>query len=410
MNGGKNLMYKVMIVDDEELIREGISESLDWKSMGMEIAGLAGDGDEALLIAAREKPDICLIDIHMPNMDGLSLITKLNKENPNAITIIVSGHDEFEYAQKAVQLNVFDYLLKPVVEKELQRVVSKAKERLDGTKIQKKWFDLANDQLKRNLPFLMNSFISSLLNGDMTKEETDELLQFHGVELGESIGLVLIKTQGATFDGRAKSEWEKQLLLFAIQNIIEEVLKPLNPSITIRDQNENLVSIVTIKDLKNWKDMKLTLENSVEKYIKHVIQVYQSGLLNGLDEVSDAYEEIKKAMYVDAKCHPVIKMVKQYAEKHYTNPELRIQTIADNMGMSINHLSMLFKQEMGVSYIEYLIKYRMSKAISLLEDPMLKIYEVAEQVGYKGQHYFCAAFKKVLGISPTEYRQRMNRK
>ena len=120
-------MYKVLIVDDEELIREGISEALNWESMDMKVIGLAGDGEEALSIALKEKPDILLVDIFMPNMNGLSLITEIKKISPNAIAIIITGHDEFEYAQRALQLNVFDYLLKPVIEKDLQKIVENAK-------------------------------------------------------------------------------------------------------------------------------------------------------------------------------------------------------------------------------------------------------------------------------------------
>ena len=223
------------------------------------------------------------------------------------------------------------------------------------------------------------------------------------------LGLFCLKTQGVTISGQTKMEWDKQLLLFTIQNIFEEVIKSLSPSITIRDKNENLVSIVTIKDIEEWKNIKTLVENAIENILDHIVIVYQSGFLEEIEQVSDAYEEIKKAMYSDSICLPIIKKVKAYAEKNYANPDLSIQKIADDVGISINHLSMLFKQEIGISFIEYLIKFRMSKAIRLMENPSVKVYEVAEQVGYNSQHYFCAAFKKVLGISPTEFRLRANK-
>lgn len=399
-------MYKVLIADDEPLIREGISESLDWKALGMSIVGMADDGEEALQIVRREKPDICLIDICMPKMNGLDLISKIKAENPNTITIIITGHDEFDYAQKAVKLNVFDYILKPVIEDELLKVVEKAKKELETAAGKKKWYEMANAQLKRNLPVLMHSFVSAWLQGNMTKDEVEELLEFHGIKLGEGMGLILVKTRDIVYNNKSKIEWERQLLLFAIKNIYEELLEPMKPFVTIRDENDNLVSIVTVNNEKLWQGIKLQIESSVEKFLNHAVVVYLSEVVSGLDEIPYAFEEIKKAVYSDLHCLPIIKKVKTYAEKNFRDSELSLQKIADDMGITINHLSKLFKQEMGMSFIEYLIKFRITEAIKLMNDPSVKIYEVAEQVGYSTQHYFCAAFKKVLGVSPTEYRQR----
>lgn len=399
-------MYKVLIADDEPLIREGISESLDWKALDMNIVGMADDGEEALQIVRREKPDICLIDICMPKMNGLDLISKIKAENPNTITIIITGHDEFDYAQKAVKLNVFDYILKPVIEDELLKVVEKAKKELETAAGKQKWYEMANAQLKRNLPVLMHSFVSAWLQGNMTKDEVEELLEFHGIKLGEGMGLILVKTRDIVYNDKSKIEWERQLLLFAIKNIYEELLEPMKPFVTIRDENDNLVSIVTVNNEKLWQGIKLQIESSVEKFLNHAVVVYLSEVVSGLDEIPYAFEEIKKAIYSDSHCLPIIKKVKTYAEKNFRDSELSLQKIADDMGITINHLSKLFKQEMGMSFIEYLIKFRITEAIKLMNDPSVKIYEVAEQVGYSTQHYFCAAFKKVLGVSPTEYRQR----
>ena len=113
-----------------------------------------------------------------------------------------------------------------------------------------------------------------------------------------------------------------------------------------------------------------------------------------------------KNLHSEIHCLPVIKKVKSYIEGNYQDPELSLQRIAADLLLSLSYLSKLFKQEVGMSFIDFLIKIRIKEAIKLMNNPQLKIYEIAEQVGYSSQHYFCAAFKKVLGVSPTEYRQK----
>ncbi len=397
-------MIKVLIADDEPKIRNGLRDSLDWQALDMTLVGLARDGEEALLIAEKEKPDICLIDICMPAINGLDLIEELKKQNPHVLSIIITGLDEFDYAQKAVKLNVFDYILKPVMEEELHRVMENAKHKLEETFAKEKRYEWANAQLKKSMPQLKERFVNDWLSGKLTAEETEEQLEFHQVELGLEIGIILVKTQGVALTGKAQVEWERQLLIFAIQNIFEERLEPFKPFITARDAGENLVAVVTVHDRKLWEDFRFSLQDNVEKYLDHRVVVYQEAVQGGTGAVGLAYEEIVKTMRSDNYCLPVIKKVKAYIERNYADPDLRLQTVAEEAEMSVSHLSKLFKQETGMSFIEHLIKIRILESIKLMNHSDMKIYEIAERVGYSSQHYFCAAFKKVLGFSPTDYR------
>ena len=107
-------LYKIIIVDDEEEIRLGIIKKIDWKSYGFQIIGEAENGQEALEKAEKLQPDIIMTDIRMPFMDGLELGKKLSEVMPSSKIIVFSGCDDFEYAQKALRLNVIEYLLKPI--------------------------------------------------------------------------------------------------------------------------------------------------------------------------------------------------------------------------------------------------------------------------------------------------------
>jgi two-component system, response regulator YesN len=401
-------MFKLMVADDEPKIRIGLSEALDWEALNISVIGIARDGEEALMLASENKPDICLIDICMPVINGLDLIEKLREQNPNVITIIITGHDEFDYAQKAVKLDVFDYILKPVCEDELLKVIERAKKELEETVGREKRYEWADIQLKKNMGVMKERFFSEWINGQVTGDEIEEQLKFYNIELGTRLGLVLLKTQGINLGGKSRIEWERQLLLFAIQNIFEEMLDPLKTFIMTRDNNENYVALVSLNDKKAWDSLKLQTENNTEKYLEHRVVVYQKEVSGGINEVSFTYEEIKRIMFNDSHCLPVVRKVKLYIEKNYMDSQLSIKKIADDLNISVGHLSKLFKQELGMSFTDYLIKIRITESIKLINNDTMKIYEIADRVGYSSQHYFCAAFKNVLGISPTEYRQREN--
>ncbi len=119
-------MLKMLIADDEKIIRDGLMEAFDWHSMGIEVVGLAQNGETALSLFDQYQPDIVITDIRMPRMDGLELTEKIRKQNQDVKIIILTGYDEFSYAQQSIKNNVFDYLLKPVKKAQLKESVLRA--------------------------------------------------------------------------------------------------------------------------------------------------------------------------------------------------------------------------------------------------------------------------------------------
>ena len=113
-NQGGGPVIKVFLVEDEILIRNGIKNSIEWEKEGYEFVGEASDGELALPIILKEKPDILITDIRMPFMDGLELSRLVKKELADIKILILSGYDEFEYAKEAIKIGVTEYLLKPI--------------------------------------------------------------------------------------------------------------------------------------------------------------------------------------------------------------------------------------------------------------------------------------------------------
>ncbi len=123
-------MLRVMIADDEERICKLIAALVDWKALDMEIAGVAGNGPEAIRLAKELHPDILITDIRMPGCSGLDLIEEIKKSDPALEIVIISGYAYFEYAQTAIKFGVGDYLLKPIDQEELNTTLQKFKDRI----------------------------------------------------------------------------------------------------------------------------------------------------------------------------------------------------------------------------------------------------------------------------------------
>ena len=133
-------MYKILLVDDEILVRDAIRENIDWKSLDCELVGDCENGRQAVEFVQSHKVDVVLTDICMPYMDGMELSEFLHDNYPDILIVIFSGFGEFEYAKKAIRYNVSEYMLKPVTAMELTKVLRNMKEKLDSRKKkQKKW-------------------------------------------------------------------------------------------------------------------------------------------------------------------------------------------------------------------------------------------------------------------------------
>ncbi|MDE5939375.1 MAG: response regulator [Lachnospiraceae bacterium] len=124
-------MYKVTIIDDEPLIVEGLSKTMEWEKWNCQVAGTASDGKEGMELIREKRPDIVITDINMPKMDGLRMIAGLKSEFPDMQLIILTGYREFEYARQAIELGVARFLLKPSKMNELEEAVEAVTKRLD---------------------------------------------------------------------------------------------------------------------------------------------------------------------------------------------------------------------------------------------------------------------------------------
>lgn len=160
-------MYSVFIVDDEHIVLEGIRSTIDWENSQFTFAGEASDGELALSMIHEMKPDILITDIKMPFMDGLELARILKKIQPWIRIIILSGHDEFEYAKAAISIGVEDYILKPFTHEDLLKSLNKVAANLDKEKKQLSDISQLKEELESNAALLKNKFLTDLVLGNL---------------------------------------------------------------------------------------------------------------------------------------------------------------------------------------------------------------------------------------------------
>ena len=158
-------MYKVFFVEDEIVTREGIRDKVDWGAHGFEFCGEAPDGEMALPLLQALKPDVLITDIKMPFMDGLELSQIVRSRLPAIKIVILSGHDEFDYAQRAIKLGVSEYLLKPITVQDMHAVLEKIAAELAQEHDEQQALAKLQGQVQENRAALSERFLLELATG-----------------------------------------------------------------------------------------------------------------------------------------------------------------------------------------------------------------------------------------------------
>ena len=211
--------YRVLLVDDEEDIRVGISRKMDWAGLGFSLVGEAENGQEALELAEQLKPDVVLTDIKMPFMDGLELCRILTQRLPAAKFVVFSGFDEFAYAKQAIRMNVSEYILKPINAPELCGVLRKLKDQLDTERARRQDLETLRRRYAESLPVLRELFYTDLLEGRLRPDQVEERSGRYDVDLGGASWVAAL----AHMDGAGEAG---ELLSLPVRQLFAENLGP----------------------------------------------------------------------------------------------------------------------------------------------------------------------------------------
>lgn len=399
------MSFKVLVADDEYMIRRGIISFLK-KYEDFEVVAEAEDGEMALDAAIKKSADVYFVDINMPFLNGLQFIEKLKEVSPKALVVIITGYDRFEYAREALKLGAFEYVLKPLMEDSFHEMIMRVRDRLLRDACENKYLEWAKNTLIQNRSYLAADFLKNVLEGHFTSEEIMERSRYLEIEIPGKFAVTVVRLEYQSA-ADVKGEWNDDLLFFAARNIANEVFNNTDSLGSYRNDYSDLVVL---------SKQSPEPEAQLQQYIQfleahlpvHCLAVQKTGA--DMDCLSDVYQEaIQKLGEITGKSS-VIKEVRTYVEQNYWREEFSLQEAADAVNLSVQYLSKLFRKEMGVTFVDYLTSVRIRKSIDLFQNEELKIYEIAERVGYATQHYFSNVFKKNLGVSPAEYRKRMKEK
>ncbi|MGV2883141.1 response regulator [Paenibacillus taichungensis] len=527
-------MYRVLLVDDEEDVREGLVVEVDWEALDLRIVGLAENGREALEMAERVEPDIVVTDISMPFMDGLELAKRLRERNPLVKVVILTGYDEFDYARQAVSLSVDEYLLKPFSAGHLTELLTRLRAQMAAEVAEREDVQQLRDHYYTSLPLLQADLMATLLHRQKSPEYIHGKAKQCGLDLhGERYGVSVLTLhmdgeQSADTElkqfaalniaaevwtehgaGHAFMHQETIVLLYVDrwggedgekrqQQALENVMRSINhylripatvgsgsivntlagvkhayedallaldyrlvpgtdPLIYIADVERQTAGKLRFDELKQQTltrclkaGTQAELEDALEIIFREItvehgrsdIQLYLIEVLTNVWKAAqasgEAMEDIFGAgfqLYADLFRLPglseaqgkvrevcllvqhriasgrqhvykdIVEQALSFTKEHYADPDLSIQKVCGHLHISSGYFCGIFKKEVQLTFLQYLMQIRMEAAKELLRSTEMKSFEIAGQVGFAEPNYFSFCFKKHIGVSPKEYRK-----
>ncbi|WP_165908102.1 response regulator [Hydrogenispora ethanolica] len=537
--GGVIGLERLLIIDDDEVICNGLHQGIPWEENGIAVVGVAYDGEMALEFIKERTPDIVLVDINLPFLDGLELSGIIRRDYPGIKVILITAHEEFEFAKKAVQLHVYDYITKPLDNQKVLEAVRGARENLARERE-------AQRKLGEGLPLIKEKYLGDLLKRNIAPEQAAEMGKSMGLVADSYYGVSILNFKNCRLPVAARQvseisslivddELGKREIFATVQGLldaghailvqrgeaelvmiyrdfaapeacarymenrtelirsrlatVEEYFFTISlgrvyqgveriassyeeaklaaaygwrfenrsilrfgeidtsrPAMNLNFDEEQLAIINGLKMgqadevflkseqlfslLKNTKGLDFSHVRMIA--VELVVLACKAGIGNGGDQSklaslsNDIIPQVigmdniaEVAKWVRGKLAEVMsisaqnrmsdaeKMIKRavvYIDENFANSQLTLDEVAKFVHLSPAYFSMLFRQIQRVNFSDYLETLRIQKAAELFAHSQLRIYEVAERVGYNSPQYFSICFKKITGCTPSEFK------
>jgi two-component system, response regulator YesN len=374
------LMIKVLIADDELIVRKGLIATVEWEKFGMEVIADAPNGQKAWELFQQHSPEVVVTDIVMPEMNGIELARNIKQYSPTTKILLLSCHRDFTFAQEGMNIGASGYILKTAFEdKQFEEYLLRIEYEINHANIQKsydssflakefyEWLcdfensfpQLVGELFSNEWNWMENPYYIYFLNGLYSSEIFHERLSFGEkpftqISCGQDQAFVFIPEN-------SKSDFEH--FLVEARSIDSSIgWKEYGPS---RGMNEWMDGVASLyRRFKFEKQFKVSME--------------------------DWPFPIRKA----------VQIMVQDLERSFSSSH-----IANEVGLSRSHFSTMFKKTTGESFITFTEKLKVKAACELLENTLLPLQEIGEKIGIQDGKYFSKWFKKCMGKTPSEYRQ-----
>lgn len=388
-------MNKLLIVDDDYLVREGISRTIDWYSLGLEVVGIAENGAEGLKIARELKPDLIISDVRMPVMDGLEMAKTLFDEGADLAVIVYSGYKDFEYARRALESNVASFLLKPIENDELIKKVGEVMGKLKARRRQGKVLG----QFEKNAPMYTKQLINSYLRGAITPAAANEQFALLNVNLPSCGTVIYCRFQNGAGEDCARQFADAFAEYGAILQIYDNYFVVI---CTLYDEERAVKRAGKALDgiLKSTNRLSIGLSvfnENLPQAFAEAENLSKNVFYSALNTVATKDNAGKKYKKLIRDALTIIE--NEYADK------LSVRGVADRLYTSESHLMHEFKEQTGKTFNSCLTEYRILKAEEMLLGGNMRVGEVAYAVGYNDVKYFGQVFKEATGVTPSEFIQ-----
>lgn len=355
-------MYRLIIADDEALIRAGLFYRNDWNKMGFEVVAMLEDGTDVLKVLEEQRVDVLLTDICMYQVSGLELANIVQKKYPWMKVVLLSGYQEFEYAREAIRCGVYEYLLKPIDYDKLREIFGKIRQELDAA------------------------------------AHEEQLLHCFGEAEYEQV-LALTRLVADSVLGEGEENW----MAYAR-------LKPV-----LRDVPAEIKEIV-IKRLLELLQRKLSQKDAelAEEFAQKLkkIELSDNAEMNEENEVLALFSQLNDELVsrnlvsvARSNGDDCIQKACNYISNHLGD-DFTYRDVADYVHLSPRHFIRRFRSEMGETFTEYVLRVRMEGAMRLLDEKKILPGDIGQAVGYRDDKYFQQIFKKYTGCTVREYQRR----
>ncbi|WP_010096674.1 response regulator [Ornithinibacillus scapharcae] len=500
-------MIQLLIVDDEQIERDGMKAILHTSFPSLVIHE-ARNGSDAIDVAKQIKPDLILMDIKMPGINGLNALVQIKEERPDTKFIMVTAYDTFDYMRQAIKLGASDYLLKPSKANDIVETVGKALKEIVYEKKERATTEHQQAVLQKTKAVMETDLVTQLLFEHVHEVSSKILVDILDIDTGCEIFVMNIRTPNSSNRYSVVKETMRRTgtcLVGALSSNQVPVIVFRNSKISFRSQaislarellsirekheegwfigignvypslsdvrrsyQESLVAMETFSTLKyQFYSKDLVGEETIEVRVKKIkedisdqIKLGQWGTVRNavislipffeyhgilpvqgqqrileilwvasrvlqdlgvesetpifayqptdyrqlrtetgklLEQMKAKYEDYYQRLEADN-----VEQIRQYIMEH-SHEEISLETLGNKIGLSPIYISKLFKEKLGINYIDFLTRCRIEKAKKLMQDPSRSIKEIAIEVGYHEPNYFSKVFKKNVHVSPKEY-------
>lgn len=430
-------MLKLLIADDEKYDRDSILHILDVEFKEQIEMSEAKNGREAIELSERIRPDIIIMDIKMPGINGLKAIQEIKKFLPNAYFIILTAYDYFDFAVEAVKNNVKEYILKPFSRKEL---IEKIKEAANFVNIEKekRRSEIENQEKLYNLiPVLENELSYSIINDTVESIDYETYMRYLDLNF-RNASSIIVQIKEKSFDKNTIKS-SKETIKFQVGEYVKEYIQRKYKTIASYRFTKDPVFFVQLEDYEkeegrlNTVNLAVDIRRELKRFFNISVKIGIGRCYSGVELMHKSYEEASSSLEYDSESLNVVhfqdiyhnsreresfsdrgqniyreknalfKAVEQYITDNIKE-ELDLETTSAKFNLSPYYFSRTFKEVVGYNFSDYVNMMRIKAAKEFLKNNSMSIKEVCYLVGYSDPNYFSKVFKKYEGLSPSEYK------